>query len=213
MPEVKNIQNAWTKRQVFNPDTLVLAGPGGQMVRINTQPVPPAGTDGVEYEVQLPSPGTTIGGISSINSFNQNIGTVVQTVTFSEDVQQFGNAPHRNGGTFTIQQSGKYYVGVSLHIEHLQTNNTTRFWLLRNGVASVPYFGTTMDLKQQGDIGSLNFQGYLDFNEGDQIIIRAVASLANGCRLQALAASGEAPAVPGSVAQFIGYLRRSTDLA
>ena len=196
---VNRIQNAWTRRQLFNPDTLVLHSVDGNNVTVNARP----GRTGDEV-VTLPVAGTIVGFALSASNTSQTISNAATTVAFQTD------APGNNGverivNEFHIAKAGYYIILVEIHVEQLANSNILKCWVEANNVA-IPYAGTTIEIKTQGDVASTMFLANHKAVDGEVVRVRALCSAANGAQFSALPAAGGAPPIAGIIISFIGYL-------
>jgi len=196
---INNQQNEWTKRQTFNPDTLVLRSTDGNNVTVNARPGRPG-----DEEVTLPVAGTIVGFALSASNTNQVISTTSATVAFQAD------APGNNGierilNEFHIAKAGYYIILVEIHVEQLTNSNTLKCWVEANNVA-VPYAGTTIETKTQGDVASTMFLANHKVEAGEVIRVRALCSAVNGAQFSALPALNGAPPIAGIIISFVGYL-------
>ena len=196
---INNAQNEWTKRQTFNPDTLVLRSTDGKNVTVNARSGRPA-----DEIVLLPVAGTIVGQALFGSNTNQTISTTPVTVAFQTD-SPTNNGINRVANEFTLVNAGYYVILVEIHVEQAANSNVLKVWAEANNVA-INFAGTTVEAKQSGDVIATMFLATHKAAAGEVMRIRALASVANGAILSAIPAAGGAPPIAGIIISFTGYL-------
>ena len=196
---INNAQNEWTKRQTFNPDTLVLRSTDGKNVTVNARPGRPA-----DEVVTLPVAGTVVGNALFGSNTNQTISTTPVTVAFQTDSPTNNNI-NRVANEFTLVNAGYYVVLVEIHVEQAANSNVLKVWAEANNVA-INFAGTTVEAKQSGDVIATMFLATHKAAAGEVVRIRALSSAVNGTIFSAIPAAGGAPPIAGIIISFIGYL-------
>ena len=196
---INNAQNEWTKRQTFNPDTLVLRSADGNNVTVNARP----GRPGDEV-VTLPVAGTVVANALFGSNTNQTISTTPVTVAFQTDAPGNNNV-NRIVNEFTLVNAGYYVILIEIHIEQGAPNNVLKCWAEADNVA-INFAGTTVEAKSAGDVIATMFLATHKAAAGEKVRVRAVATVANGAIFSAIAAAGGAPPIAGIIISFIGYL-------
>jgi len=197
---INNQQNEWTKRQTFNKDTLAVATPEGGVLLVNARSGRPP-----NEEVLLPVGGTIIAFLQAGSSIAQTLSNT-ETIINYELLGDGGFGVTKTGANFMAQFKGRYQIYVWFHLQQLTNSNVTKFWIIKNGVA-VPFFGTTVEMKNSGDELSVSAQGFAPLNEGDVISVRAITTNSNGASLVAIPAAAPAPEIGSTTIQLIGYLQ------
>ena len=196
---VNRIQNAWTRRQLFNPDTLVLHSVDGNNVTVNARP----GRTGDEV-VTLPVVGTVVANALFGSNTSQTISTAPVTVAFQTDAPTNNNI-NRVGNEFTLVNAGYYNILIEIHIEQGAPNNVLKCWAEADNVA-INFAGTTVEAKSAGDVTATMFLATHKAAAGEVVRVRALATVANGAIFSAIAAAGGAPPIAGIIISFVGYL-------
>ena len=196
---INNAQNEWTKRQTFNPDTLVLRSTDGKNVTVNARSGRPA-----DEVVTLPVAGTVVGQALFGSNTNQTISTTPVTVAFQTDSPTNINI-NRVVNEFTLVNAGYYVILVEIHVEQAANSNVLKVWAEANNVA-INFAGTTVEAKQSGDVIATMFLATHKAAAGEVMRIRALANVANGAILSAIPAAGGAPPIAGIIISFTGYL-------
>ena len=196
---INNTQNEWTKRQTFNPDTLVLRSTDGKNVTVNARSGRPS-----DEVVTLPVVGTIVGQALFGSNTNQIISTTPVTVAFQTD-SPTNNGIDRVVNEFTLVNAGYYVILVEIHVEQAANSNVLKVWAEANNVA-INFAGTTVEAKQSGDVIATMFLATHKAAAGEVVRIRALSSVANGAILSAIPAAGGAPPIAGIIISFIGYL-------
>ena len=196
---INNAQNEWTKRQLFNPDTLVLRSADGKNVTVNARTGRPA-----DEVVTLPVAGTIVAFALFGSNTSQTISNVPATVAFQTD------SPANVGITrivneFTLEKAGYYNILVEIHIEQGAPNNVLKCWAEADNVA-INFAGTTVEAKSAGDVIATMFLATHKAAAGEKVRVRAVTTAANGAIFSAIPAAGGAPPIAGIIISFIGYL-------
>lgn len=197
---VNRIQNAWTRRQLFNPDTFVLGAADGFTTTINAR-------GGQDYVMRLPAAGQVIGIYTALATINQTLTTTAATIAIDTTLRDAGNVLSRTGGAFTVLQEAAFTLLAEVNLFQLQNNNITNIWLEVNGVP-IDWSGTL------SDIGNANISAnpqihllYYPMVPGDVIRLRGITSSANGVRIDAVPAAPPASGVAGVRLGFTAVLR------
>jgi len=196
---INNAQNEWTKRQLFNPDTLVLRSVDGNSVTVNARP----GRPGDEV-VTLPVAGTIVANALFGSNTNQTISTTPVTVAFQTDSPTNNNV-NRVVNEFTLVNAGYYVILVEIHVEQGANSNVLKVWAEADNVA-INFAGTTVEAKSAGDVIATMFLATHKAAAGEKVRVRAVTTAANGAIFSAIPAAGGAPPIAGIIISFIGYL-------
>jgi len=196
---INNQQNEWTKRQTFNPDTLVLRSADGKNVTVNARTGRPA-----DEVVTLPVAGTIVANALFGSNTNQTISNVVATVAFQTDSPTNNNI-NRIGNEFTLVNAGYYVILVEIHVEQGVNSNVLKVWAEADNVA-INFAGTTVEAKQSGDVIATMFLATHKAAAGEVVRIRALSSVVNGAIFSAIPAAGGAPPIAGIIISFVGYL-------
>ena len=196
---INNQQNEWTKRQTFNPDTLVLRSTDGHNVTVNARPGRPS-----DEEVTLPVAGTIVANALFGSNTNQTISNAVATVAFQTD-SPTNIGVNRVVNEFTLVKAGYYVILVEIHVEQGANSNVLKVWAEADNVA-INYAGTTVEAKQSGDVIATIFLATHKAAAGEKVRVRALSSVANGAIFSAIAAAGGAPPIAGIIISFVGYL-------
>ena len=196
---VNRIQSAWTRQQLFNPDTLVLRSVDGNNVTVNAR----SGRPGDEV-VTLPVAGTIVAFALFGSNTNQTISNAVATVAFQMD------SPANVGITrivndFTLEKAGYYNILVEIHVEQGANSNALKVWAEADNVA-INFAGTTVEAKQSGDVIATIFLATHKAAAGEVVRVRALSSVVNGTIFSAIPAAGGAPPIAGIIISFVGYL-------
>lgn len=193
--------NDWTKRQLFNPNTFVLHNEQQENLTVNARP-----NLGGDVSIFLPMAGSIIGAASFARALtSQTITNVDTPVAWDSDGATTGNAVTRTGSDITSNVDALFSIYCTFHVVQNANTVTSRFWINLNGVA-ITFYGTTMEMKQSGDVGNATIFGYQHLIVGDVLSVHGIASAANGSALQVLAAASPAPAVTGAYIELLAYL-------
>lgn len=198
MGVVNRIQNAWTRLQQFNPGTLQLIAADGSTVTL-------LGRGGGDRVMVLPQAATVMGSLVALALADQAITNTPSVVNFDTTLSDIGNVAIRSGGTFTILKDGLYTVIAGLNASQLQNNSILTTWGMQDGVA-IPASSLISDMGNAGTSDSPLFALFLrPMQAGESFNIEAVTSVANGCRLDYVAAAPPAPAAPAARISITGF--------
>jgi len=196
---INNQQNEWTKRQTFNPDTLVLRSADGKNVTVNARTGRPA-----DETVTLPVAGTIVANALFGSNTNQTISNVPVTVAFQTD-SPTNIGVNRVVNDFTLVKAGYYVILIEIHVEQGANSNVLKVWAEADNVA-INFAGTTVEAKQSGDVIATMFLATHKAAAGEVVRVRALSSVVNGAIFSAIPAAGGAPPIAGIIISFVGYL-------
>jgi hypothetical protein len=197
---VNRIQNAWTRLQQFNPNTLQLIAADGYKTTVNAR-------GGQDYVVRLPTAGSIIGVYVRLATVDQAVSTTPVTVNTDLLVGDAGGIMSYAAGEFTVLKAASFSLLAELNLLQLQNNSISYVWLDINGVRGT-WSGTVADIGNAGisDNPQVNLL-YYPLAVGDKIRMRAVTSLSNGVRVDAVPDDGVHGGVPGVRMSFTAFLR------
>jgi hypothetical protein len=197
---INNTQNEWVKRQLFNPDTLVLRASDGKQTTVNAR-------GGEDYAIRLPMAGSLSGAMVSLATVDQQITNVAATILFDLDVENAGGLITRSGGEFTVVKESSFTIQAEANALQQQNNSILKIWAEVNGVA-IPYSTSISDIGNASTTDNpIFFIFFYPMTVGSVFRLRGITSVANGCSLDAVAAAAPAPAAPAARISIVGYLR------
>lgn len=196
---VNRIQNAWTRLQQFNLDTLQLIAADGGKITVN-------GRSGLgDITVLLPAPGSRMGAFVALATVDQTMTTTQAQIEYDLTVVDLGGVISRVGGLFTVLRDGLYSITAEQNVFQLQNNSIYTTWSEINGVA-VPNSASISDIGNTGTSDNpIFFLFYFPFVVGDTFNLQGITSLSNGARLDAVAAAPPVPGVPASRISIDAY--------
>lgn len=196
---VNRIQNAWTRRQSFNLDTLILVGSSGQQITVNANPLE---TD--DIVTYLPEGGAVIALLGAYNSVSQALDNVELTISFNTlGALQYGNAISLAASQFTILKRGLYELTAQFLLTQNVNSNITQIWIRRNGSAAANS-GSEFSAKTGGEVSGLTTFAAGILEVGDVIDLQALCTNNNGSTLTFIPAAGNVPAILGARVFFRG---------
>lgn len=198
---INRIQNSWTKRQLFNPDTLVLRAVDGSEITVNAR------NNGGNATYTVPPAGTRIGAHTALATVDQTMTNTAATINYNTTVNDFGGVVSRAGGVFTILKTALYSIMAECTVFQLQNNSIFTMWAEVNGVP-IPYSASVSDIGNANTTDNpIFFVFYFPMTAGDVFQFRGITSVANGARLDTVPAAGAVPEVPASRINIDAFLR------
>ena len=197
---VNRIQNAWTRLQQFNPNTLVLVAADGFETTVNAR-------GGEDYTIRLPMAGQIFGVFVALATIDQTLTTTPATIAIDDTRSDYGGVMSRVGGEFTVLKEASFTLLAELNLLQQQNNSITTVWIEVDGVP-IDWSGTLADIGNAGvsDNPQIHLLYYPLF-PGNVIRLRGVTTLSNGVKLDAIPAAPPAAGVAGARLSFTAVLR------